>query len=171
MNVAFDKITEKTARYEISGEEWFPEELGCFVAGEPVWVSVYKCSPDSVVLKGCINGVLHGVCARCGVEVKDTLYSSFEYLVTTKEEEVPDLQEVECSESEVNTLYLLDPEIDVDEILQEQAYLESPIRMLCSETCKGVCAGCGAVLNSESCSCSADNSDSPFAILGQIINK
>lgn len=169
MKVSFDKITEKTKRYEVGGVEWFPQELGRFVAKAPAWVAVSKHSSDSVFLKGGIDGVLHGICARCGVEVEETLQSSFEYLVTTKKEEVPDLQEVECSQDEVNTLYLLDPEIDVDEILREQAYLENPIRMLCSESCKGVCAGCGAVLNSESCCCSTDNSDSPFAILGQII--
>ncbi len=92
------------------------------------------------------------------------------YLVTTRKEQAIEQRDVECSDEDVITLYLKEPEIDVDEILREQAYLAFPLRTLCSEECKGICAGCGVVLNSEACCCSLDKSNSAFAVLKKLIN-
>jgi uncharacterized protein len=171
MKICFDEISGKTIRYPLDGVAWFPAELGTFVASEPGWISVCRLDSETVILKGELKGVLQSSCGRCGAHVEDDFNNHFEYVVSTKEEERPEEQDVECSDDDLNTLYLQEPEIDIDEILREQAYLESPVRMLCSENCKGVCQGCGAQLNSESCSCSADYSDSPFAILGKINKK
>lgn len=171
MKIAFDKIPGKTERYDLEDVTWFPSELGTFVAKGPCCISVCRLDPETVMLKGELSGYLQGRCGRCGVHVEEEFSCRFEYLVTAQKEVVSDVPEVECADDDVNTLYLLKPEIDIDEILREQAYLESPVRMLCSESCKGVCQGCGAQLNSESCSCSADYSDSPFAILGKINKK
>lgn len=171
MKIAFDEIVGKTRRYEIESVIWFPEELGAFIMKEPCWVSVRRHDSTTVTLKGEFAGYLQSRCGRCGVDVEESIKSCFEYLVTDQKEERSDVQDVECADDDVNVLYLLEPEIDIDEILREQAYLENPVRLLCSESCKGVCQGCGAQLNSESCSCSADYSDSPFAILGKINNK
>lgn len=171
MKIAFDKIVGKTERYGLEDGGWFPAELGNFTARTSSWVSVCRLDPETVILKGGIDGVLHGACGRCGIDVEEDVVATFEYIVTNKKEESSELQDVECSDDDVNTLYLLEPEIDTDEILREQAYLESPVRMLCDESCEGVCQGCGAQLNTEDCSCSADYSDSPFAILGKINKK
>ncbi|BHH83946.1 YceD family protein [Desulforhopalus sp. 52FAK] len=171
MKIAFDKIVGKTDRYDLEAVGWSPEELGSFTVHTTPWISVCRLDPETVMLKGELKGTLQGLCGRCGKQVDSEIESCFEYVVTGKKEESSDLQEVECSDDDVNTLYLVQPEIDTDEILREQAYLESPVRMLCSESCKGICQGCGAQLNSENCSCSADYSDSPFAILGNINKK
>lgn len=171
MKILFDKIAGKTKRYTLDGLDWFPAELGTFVGSEQCWVSVCRLDSETVKLKGELGGFLQSLCGRCGIPVKDELNSRFEYVVSSRKEETSEEREVECLDDDVNILYLQEPEIDIDEILREQAYLESPVRMLCSENCKGVCQGCGAQLNSESCSCSADYSDSPFAILGKINKK
>lgn len=171
MKIFFEKITTKTICYPLDSVEWFPAELGLFVVREPSWISVCKVNSETVILKGELSGVLQNRCGRCGSQVEDDFNTRFEYVVSSQQEERPEEQDVECAEADVNKLYLQGPEIDIDEILREQAYLESPVRMLCSENCKGVCQGCGAQLNSESCSCSADYSDSPFAILGKINKK
>jgi uncharacterized protein len=171
MKIAFGEIAGKTKRYEIEDVAWFPGELGGFVAHEVTWISVCRLNSESVMLKGELVGVVRGACGRCGEPVESTVASKFEYIVTDKKEERSDLQEVECSDDDVNIHYLLKPEIDTDEILREQAYLESPVWMLCSENCSGICQGCGAQLNSENCRCIVDYSDSPFAILGKINNK
>ncbi|TKB09097.1 DUF177 domain-containing protein [Desulforhopalus sp. IMCC35007] len=171
MKITFDKITDKTERYDLTSVAWFPKELGDLVITGPSWVSVVRHTPETLSLKGECSGRLHGICARCGIEVDECLQFAFEHLVTNQKEEVQDVQEIECPEDDLNTIYLLGPELDIDEVLREQAYLESPVRMLCGEDCRGICPGCGAQLNSESCRCSVDYSDSPFAILGKINNK
>jgi uncharacterized protein len=44
-------------------------------------------------------------------------------------------------------------EIDITEDIREDLLLALPIVFKCSEKCKGICAGCGANLNTEKCSC------------------
>ena len=43
--------------------------------------------------------------------------------------------------------------LDLDSVAQDDILLELPIRMLCSEDCKGLCPVCGCNLNKEQCSC------------------
>jgi uncharacterized protein len=58
--------------------------------------------------------------------------------------------------------------VNLENILREQVLLTLPLKPLCSETCQGICPRCGADLNRETCQCSEEESDSPFAILKNI---
>ena len=172
MKLAIDKITAKTGRYKIAKGSW------CQIEGEELLndgtaeIAVSRRDSHTVQLTGMIAGLRTTICDRCGEQVKQNLHCEFEYLVSTlKMEETPELREMECSDEEANTLYLEEPDIDVDGILREQAYLALPLRTLCSEDCKGICAGCGVGLNSDICRCPSDNSGSPFAVLANLSNK
>ena len=46
-------------------------------------------------------------------------------------------------------------EVDLTDEIREDILLAMPSRFKCSETCKGICPGCGANLNREKCRCSA----------------
>jgi uncharacterized protein len=56
-------------------------------------------------------------------------------------------------------------EIDLTEGIQEQVVLCLPMRPLCREDCKGLCAACGADLNAGECNCRRQNPAGPFAAL------
>ena len=43
--------------------------------------------------------------------------------------------------------------VDVGEDIRQEMILSVPQRALCSKDCKGICAGCGADLNTEKCKC------------------
>lgn len=43
--------------------------------------------------------------------------------------------------------------IDLGPHIREELILSLPIKLLCSEECKGLCADCGADLNKGACSC------------------
>jgi uncharacterized protein len=58
--------------------------------------------------------------------------------------------------------------IEVDQLVAEQIFLALPVKVLCSEDCKGICPGCGANLNEEACRCRADRGQSPFEKLKSI---
>ena len=52
--------------------------------------------------------------------------------------------------------YVLPPramEIDPGNAVREELVLSVPNYVVCAEDCRGICAGCGAELNSGSCSC------------------
>ncbi len=169
MRFLFEKITGKTHRYSISDCSWFPYEDEQFLlSGATASISISRRDSENVLLNGELEGRCVSLCDRCGEQVEGKLYCEFVYLITTRKEQVHELHDIECNDEDVIILYLKEPEIDVDEILREQAFLAFPLRTLCSEDCKGICAGCGAVLNSEACHCSLDTSNSPFAVLKKL---
>lgn len=49
--------------------------------------------------------------------------------------------------------------IDVVEVLRELIMDELPLNPVCSAECKGLCAGCGVNLNSESCKCAVEEKE------------
>lgn len=43
--------------------------------------------------------------------------------------------------------------VDIGEDIRQEMILSIPQRVLCSQDCKGICAGCGVNLNIEKCKC------------------
>lgn len=168
MILLFEHITGKSCPYTISDGSWFPHGTEDFLLTATAKISFSRRDSETVLLTGAIEGQYSVACDRCLKQVKENLYCEFEYLITTRKEQVLELRDVECSDEDVITLYLQEPEIDVDEILREQTYLAMPLRTLCSEDCKGICTGCGVSLNSEVCCCSSDTRSSAFAVLKKL---
>ncbi|HSE84143.1 MAG TPA: DUF177 domain-containing protein [Thermodesulfobacteriota bacterium] len=56
-------------------------------------------------------------------------------------------------------------EIDLGDYLREVITMSLPIKVLCDEECRGLCASCGANLNTRECSCREDWVDSRFGVL------
>lgn len=168
MILLFEEITGKNHRYAIDGSDWFPQGDKDFFHTAKASISVTRRDGETLYLKGKLEGQRNVACDRCGEKVQEKLHSEFEYLVTTREEQALELSDVECSDDDAITLYLKGPEIDVDEILREQAYLSFPLRTLCRKDCKGICARCGIALNNGDCNCSLDLSGSAFAVLKKL---
>ncbi|MBU1565705.1 MAG: DUF177 domain-containing protein [Proteobacteria bacterium] len=171
MKLLFEEITGKTQFYSIAESYWFPaiEECSIEAATANVWVS--RQDHDTVLVKGKIDGRFQIVCDRCGELFAMNLQSEFVYLATTRREEISELTDLECNEEDSLILYLAEPIVEVDQILREQALLAIPLKNLCSEDCRGICAGCGHVLNKEPCCCKVDISNSPFAALKKLKNQ
>lgn len=169
MRLLFEDITRKTQRYLISDTHWFSaEDAGFHLLAATAHLSVTRYDHETIIVKGELSGRRETVCDRCGDRVEDELHSEFEYQATIRKEEAQELREIETSDDVAITLYLEEAVVDIDDILREQAYLAVPLRTLCREDCKGICAGCGAFLNTEPCRCSPDTSSSPFAVLRKI---
>lgn len=168
MRLLFDDITGKTQHYTINDTHWFPVGDAGLLLAATAHLSVSRYDQETIVVKGQLDGVRETVCDRCGERAEVKLHSVFEYQVTTRREEVSELRDVECCEDDAVTLHLDEPVVEIDDILREQAYLAVPLQTLCREDCKGICAGCGTLLNKEPCSCGPDTGNSPFAVLKKI---
>jgi len=59
--------------------------------------------------------------------------------------------------------------LDIGKALEDNIILNLPMKHLCSEQCKGLCAKCGANLNTEQCSCKEENLDIRLEGLGKIL--
>lgn len=63
------------------------------------------------------------------------------------------LAEERQSDEDDDIVLLDDDEVDVTELARDAFILDMDTKFLCSEDCKGLCPGCGADLNRESCRC------------------
>ncbi len=54
-------------------------------------------------------------------------------------------------------------------LVDEELYLNTPLQVICSEDCKGLCMKCGANLNEGDCGCEIEPKASPFDVLDSML--
>ena len=74
-------------------------------------------------------------------------------------------QEVELSSEDMGIVYFQGEKINLKDTIQEQVLIEIPLRVLCKQSCKGLCPSCGADLNGDSCDCDRRSSPGKFDVL------
>jgi len=120
--------------------------------------------PDHTRITGKIEGPLEVCCHRCLAPFRLALDEPVDiYLIA--DERVPKAEEKELVPHELAYEFFDGEVIEVDQLVAEQIFLALPVKLLCSEDCKGICPGCGANLNEEACRCKAGGRQSPFAKL------
>jgi uncharacterized protein len=66
--------------------------------------------------------------------------------------------------------YALDRDTaDLEPVLRDALLLEVPLRPMCRDDCRGICATCGADLNTATCPGHDEESTSPFAALRDLL--
>lgn len=104
------------------------------------------------------TGRLHATalvpCSRCLDPYPMPVDRSFEVSYLPPPPPDPTEPELQIFRDDLDVSYL-DPEggLEVEQLAAEQIYLEIPLKPLCSAECRGLCPGCGANLNHESCTC------------------
>ena len=73
--------------------------------------------------------------------------------------------DIELSTYEMDIDYFEGEEIDLAELVEEQALLMLPSTIYCRDDCQGLWARCGADLNDGACGCKPDSADHPFAAM------
>jgi len=58
--------------------------------------------------------------------------------------------------------------LNLVDILREEVWLAWKPCVICKDSCKGLCQGCGVNLNHDVCQCKGGNSDNPFAALAKM---
>ena len=113
----------------------------------------------ALVLEGTVSSLLDLVCDRCGKP-----------FTREKVVELNSLVAQELEDEENDDILLLDgTELDLDEVVTEAFVLAMDTKNLCSDDCKGLCAGCGVNLNEEPCRCKPEV-DPRLAALAQLLD-
>ena len=68
-------------------------------------------------------------------------------------------------------LLVPDMKLDLDDFLYTEVIVNLPLKHLCSEDCKGLCAKCGKDLNEGDCGCPKKEIDPRLAILQKLLEK
>lgn len=105
-------------------------------------------------------------CARCLEDVPGSFSFDVERTVATPDM-LADLPEDRIDEFAV----VEDGFLDIDELLLELLELSMPMRFLCKEDCRGLCAGCGRNLNKENCTCRKKDIDPRMEPLRRLLEK
>lgn len=63
---------------------------------------------------------------------------------------------------------IADDHIDLDALLRDGLAPSAPYQPLCTEDCQGLCAQCGADLNTTGCECGEDDLDPRWTALAQL---
>ncbi len=165
---SFDQVGAQRYCISLANRRFLVEDgVDVELAGELVF-SRSTGSDNELLLQGALTGRLVGQCSFCACDVPFSFREKFVYRLCVGREELSGEREVEPFSERVETLFLSAPEIDLDEILQEQIRLNLPMQLSCRQDCKGLCSGCGADLNNEQCCCDTKAASSPFAVLRRL---
>jgi uncharacterized protein len=103
-------------------------------------------------------------CARCLAEVEDTVRFLCEKTVADEK----GLLRLENTEND-DYVQIKGGKLDLDAPICDEILLGFPMRILCSDDCKGLCAGCGVDLNREACRCTKKEVDPRLAKLAALL--
>ncbi len=106
-----------------------------------------------------LEAKIYGPCARCLAEVVVPVSAVQEEFVPRRPEE--------WDESEISP-FIQDSVVDVDGLAREAVVLAMPSRVLCDDSCAGLCPICGNLLASEKCECSPHTDDERWAPLADL---
>ncbi len=115
-----------------------------------VKVSAYQ-SGESYAFRGILSTKLSIHCDRCFELYDQDIDHNFEVIYTSEEN----------VDKDDNIMFLspLDVEIDLQPYIRDTIMLNIPFKKLCSDSCKGLCATCGANLNKQKCTCTNEMID------------
>ncbi len=144
--------------------------------GSRLSASLHRVS-GNVLVQGSFNAEVLAPCHRCLVDVTLRMPISFTLNLIPRElaDRGKDVEDDEKGER-AGTFDLEDSDeelfdgktIDLDPILREQVLLALPMRVVCVDDCKGLCATCGQNLNEAKCGCEPRAVDPRLAVLKDI---
>ncbi len=120
---------------------------------------------DQIILEASTTAGANFICDRCGTASKQTVKSKYKMIYL--------LRSIEGAEEEINITYL-SPDthmIDISKDVRDYMILSTPMKILCKEDCKGLCAKCGADLNEKQCDCNDDEIDDRWKVLSELKHK
>ncbi|MFQ5750583.1 MAG: DUF177 domain-containing protein [bacterium] len=121
----------------------------------------------NIFVKTQVQAPVNYSCDKCLVEFTDNLGDNFRFLYTS------DKQYIEYAKEDEESVQLIKPhtrEIDLTAGVREALVLAIPMRVVCSENCKGLCPDCGVNLNEEACHCTHESIDPRWEGLKKLIN-
>jgi len=110
-------------------------------------------------------------CSRCLDDIELPVEVGFELRYVPQTENKADEPDREIAEDDLTTAFYREGALDVIEMLREQFVLALPMKPLCAQACRGLCAACGENLNRTECACTPVWEDPRLAPLKGLLNR
>ena len=168
MKIAMEDIREGVSTLEFVCK---PEEIGlaseniCFTCNVSAKLRLFR-QLDKVFVKADLMTSIELECDRCLKPVEVTLKGAFENQYR------PLPRAVKETLDDIGIGYYSEEYIDLSDDFRESLLLELPIKVLCSESCEGLCPRCGKNLNKGKCDCHLESEairSSKFAELAKML--
>ena len=149
---SLNTFTLKSGRYPITGKS-------------PVSLVLTNKGKRNLLIQGKVDLTILIPCGRCLEDVP------VEFALDIEKEVDMALSEEQRKEALDECVFIHGYDLDVDELVYSEILVNWPLRVLCSEDCKGICSSCGMNLNHGTCDCERTDLDPRMAQIRDIFNK
>ncbi len=169
MKIIINNIPDEGLKISLHKDgEWFrdllPEKEKKDFSIEGIEVSCQaKRIRETIFIDGGLETTVASNCCRCLEYTYLPVKTSFRYIFVPEKNRSK--QEDELSAEDLEYGYYQDDVIDLDALIFEQVMLQIPIKVLCTDACKGLCPHCGMNLNTANCGCHTEYVDERLAVL------
>ncbi len=119
---------------------------------------------NEIRIQGNLETRLEANCDRCLGPVEIPVSQKFD-LFYRPMQTIAREEEVEIPGDEMEIGFYTGDGIELADVATEQVILSVPMKVVCSDVCRGLCPVCGANRNLTPCNCPPPQRDSPFASL------
>lgn len=134
---------------------------------KPVTLRIINLGDRKLEVEGQASLALMIPCDRCLEPVRVELNFDIVRTSDLKESEPEPESEWDLDEQP----YVSGYNLDVDQLVCDELILNLPMKVLCSENCKGICNRCGTNLNHETCDCDTRSTDPRMAVIQDIFKQ
>ncbi len=161
------KIINKEISEEVQIEmDSFVSRLGEFpiLKKSPVTLQIANHENKQLLISGSVDIEVAIPCGRCLEEVPTQICFDIHKELSMNDGTLED-EEME------ETDYLIGFELDVDKFVYAEILVNWPMKVLCKDTCEGICKVCGMNLNKGACDCQRTELDPRMAAIQDIFSK
>jgi uncharacterized protein len=122
---------------------------------------------QDIRVQGSLTTKLEAGCARCLEPTAQEVNRKFDLLYRPLGADAG-REEISITDAEAEISYYEGEGVLLEDVLREQVLLAVPLKITCSDDCKGLCPHCGKNLNREQCSCSVEEEEPRWSALKDI---
>lgn len=128
-----------------------------------IYVKVMNLGDKKIEVDGSFESTILIPCSRCIKEVPYTINENFskDFDLNYANEDSPDDEE--------QLKYLDGYNLNIIQLISDEILLHFPMKVLCSNNCKGICKTCGCDLNMNSCNCDKTDIDPRMDVFKDIL--
>jgi uncharacterized protein len=132
-------------------------------------IDVDREGADTFRVTGRVVTRLELECSRCLEPFQIPVDAEFELRYVPQARNTGDAER-EIAQDDLTTAYYENNILDLGALMREQFQLALPMKPLCADDCKGLCAQCGRNLNRGACDCAPQWEDSRLGVLKGLLD-